>query len=76
MEIEVGKRYRHYKGKTYTILTIARHSDTLEKMVVYQAEYDDEELGPRPVFVRPYDVFTEHVLVDGELVERFTKLEE
>jgi hypothetical protein len=74
MEGEIGKLYRHYKGKTYKVLAVALHSDTLEKMVVYEGQYDDEELGHHPVFVRPYDVFIEHVIVNGEEVPRFTPL--
>jgi hypothetical protein len=76
MELEIGKQYRHYKGKPYKILAVALHADTLEKMVVYEGQYDDEELGHNPVFVRPYDVFIEHVIVDGEEVLRFTPIGE
>lgn len=72
MELEIGKLYRHYKGKTYKVIAIATHSETIEKMVVYEGQYDDEELGHHPVFVRPYDMFFEHVIVDGEEVLRFT----
>ena len=46
-EIRPG-RYRHFKGKEYRVLYTARHSETLEPMVVYQALY-----GERGIWVRP-----------------------
>ena len=47
-------RYRHYKGREYHVLGIARHSETLEPLVVYQALY-----GERGLWVRPAAMFTE-----------------
>ncbi|MFA5355663.1 MAG: DUF1653 domain-containing protein [Candidatus Paceibacterota bacterium] len=64
-EIKLG-RYRHYKGKEYEVLGIAKHSETLEEMVVYRALYGDNEL-----WVRPLKMFTETVKVDGKEVLRF-----
>ena len=61
--------YRHYKGKEYKILYLAKHSETLEEMVVYQALYGNE-----PVWTRPKAMFLENVLVDGILRPRFEKL--
>jgi len=43
-ELKVGGRYRHYKGKEYTVLAAAKHSETLEDLVVYRAEYGDEQI--------------------------------
>ena len=54
--IFVGKRYKHFKGKIYTILAIANHSETGEKYVVYRALY-----GNKQVYIRPYDMFTSKV---------------
>ena len=54
--IFVGKRYKHFKGKIYTILAIANHSETDEKYVVYRALY-----GNKQVYIRPYDMFTSKV---------------
>jgi len=65
-----GKKYRHYKGRNYLILYQAKHSETLEDLVVYQALY-----GERGIWVRPLDMFLEQVEVDGKLVERFKELD-
>jgi hypothetical protein len=66
-----GKKYRHYKGKDYLVLYQAKHSETLEDLVVYQALY-----GERGIWVRPLEMFLEDVEVNGELVERFKELDE
>ena len=52
MEVVVGGKYRHFKGNEYIILHIARHSETLEKLVVYQ-----DLGGKKEVWVRPYNMF-------------------
>jgi hypothetical protein len=76
MKAVVGKRYRHYKnGKEYIVLAIAYQSETMEKMVIYEAQYDTEDLGEKPVFARPQEMFEEHVEVGGKLTERFTKID-
>jgi hypothetical protein len=58
--------YRHYKGPEYRVFGIARHSETEECMVVYQALYGDYGL-----WVRPLSMFSESVELDGESVPRF-----
>ncbi len=68
MTIEPG-RYRHFKGKEYEVLCMARHSETLEEMVVYRALYGD--FG---VWVRPASMWNETVVRDGKTYFRFTKL--
>jgi hypothetical protein len=60
-------RYRHSKGNEYTVLGVARHSETLEELVVYRQEY-----GDRGLWVRPAAMFAETVMVDGRAVPRFT----
>ncbi len=67
--IKHGAKYRHFKGKEYLVLYIAKHSETLEDMVVYQALY-----GERGIWVRPLEMFLEKVEVDGEMVERFQEI--
>lgn len=64
--IKVGKKYRHFKGNEYLILHLAKHFETLEDLVVYQALY-----GERDIWVRPLNIFLEQVEVGGKLVNRF-----
>lgn len=59
--------YRHFKGNLYRLLYVARHSETLEYMVVYQALY-----GERGIWVRPAAMWTERVTRDGYDGPRFT----
>jgi hypothetical protein len=59
-------RYRHYKGKEYTVLGVALHSETQEELVVYRQEY-----GEHGLLVRPKQMFLETVKVDGQEVPRF-----
>jgi hypothetical protein len=61
-------RYRHYKGREYRVLGIARHSETLEPLVVYQALY-----GEHALWVRPAAMFTKNVAGNeaGGRVPRF-----
>lgn len=69
-EIKLGK-YRHYKGNEYTVIGIARHSETLEELVVYKALY-----GDGAIWVRPISMWNETVIVNGTAVKRFTYIEE
>jgi hypothetical protein len=66
--IEPG-RYRHYKGNEYTVLGVARHSETEERFVVYRQEY-----GARELWVRPLSMFAESVEVGGRTVPRFERI--
>ena len=63
-EITVGKNYKHYKGNLYKIVALAKHSETLEDMIVYQAV----ETGA--TWVRPKSMWNEVVDEKGTL--RFT----
>lgn len=58
--------YRHYKGHYYEVIGVARHSETLEYMVVYRALYDNFEL-----WIRPLQMFLEDVTLNGALKKRF-----
>ncbi len=62
--------YRHYKGKMYEVLGVARHSETLEEFVVYRALYKTR-FGKDTLWVRPKSIFLEKVMVDGKKVPRF-----
>lgn len=69
-EIRPG-RYRHFKGNEYRVLYLARHSETEEWMVVYQALY-----GDRGIWVRPASMWDETVERDGKTYQRFTYIGE
>jgi hypothetical protein len=58
--------YRHYKGPEYRVFGVARHSETEQQVVFYQALY-----GEFGLWVRPLEMFLESVEVDGEQVPRF-----
>ena len=64
-------RYRHYKGNHYVVLGVATHSEKLEKLVVYLADY-----GDRGLWVRPLAMFLETVEIAGEPKARFEFLDE
>ena len=66
MQVQLGK-YRHFKGKEYEVLFVAKHSETLEEMVVYKALY-----GEGGVWVRPLAMWNERVERDGKSFQRFT----
>jgi hypothetical protein len=65
--IETGI-YRHFKGGRYEVIAIAKHSETLEEMVVYKALY-----GDGGVWVRPASMWEETVVYGGKEVKRFTR---
>ena len=64
-QIKLGK-YQHYKGKEYEVIGIAKHSETLEELVVYRALYGDQDL-----WVRPLKMFLEEVEVNDKKIPRF-----
>lgn len=59
-------RYRHYKGKEYQVIGVAKHSETEENLVVYRALY-----GECGLWVRPAKMFMEKIEMEGQLVFRF-----
>ena len=59
-------RYRHYKGGEYEVIGVARHSETLEPLVVYRPLYKDSGW-----WVRPHAMFFGQVVVDGVSRPRF-----
>lgn len=62
--------YKHFKGKTYRVIGVAKHSEDLEDMVVY------EHLDDGQMWVRPVSSFLETVNRDGKIQKRFVKVEE
>ena len=68
-EIKLGK-YRHFKGMEYEVIGLAKHSETLEEMVVYRALY-----GEGGVWVRPAAMWSEPVEHEGKIVPRFSPVE-
>lgn len=70
MELKLGK-YRHYKGNEYEVIAVAKHSETLEPMVVYRALY-----GEGGVWVRPLSMWFDKIETPQGTVNRFTYLGE
>lgn len=64
--IMVGSVYEHYKGLCYKIIGIARHTETLEELIVYQALY-----GEGDIWVRPLAMFLENIEINGQSKPRF-----
>lgn len=69
MELKKGK-YRHFKGGEYEVIDTAKHSETLEEMVVYKALY-----GEGGLWVRPASMWNETVVINGEEVKRFQAID-
>jgi hypothetical protein len=68
MKLEKGKVYQHYKGGKYRIVGEARHSETLEPLIVYW------KLSNKTLWVRPKKMFLEKVEVNGKKVTRYKKI--
>ena len=64
-------RYRHFKGREYEVIGIARHSEDESPLVVYRKLYDDLSL-----WVRPADMWNEEVVRDGRTYTRFMRMDE
>ena len=65
-ELVIGGIYKHYKGNEYKVIGVAKHSETLQELVVYQALY-----GEMGLWVRPKTMFLERIQKDGKEIERF-----
>ncbi|MFQ7131452.1 MAG: DUF1653 domain-containing protein [Dorea formicigenerans] len=66
MELVIGGKYQHYKGNYYKVIGVAKHSETLKELVIYQALYGDNEL-----WARPKEMFLDKVNVEGIEKDRF-----
>lgn len=66
MQVQLGK-YRHFKGKEYEVIGVAKHSESLEEMVVYRALY-----GEGGLWVRPASMWNDEVEKEGKRYKRFT----
>ncbi len=64
--------YKHYKGQKYKVICLARHSETLEELVVYEALYENKI---SKFWVRPKEIFLAKVEIDGKKIKRFKFLE-
>lgn len=62
--------FRHYKGNYYRILHVATHTETLERMVVYE-QLHTNEYPHGHVWVRPFDMFHETIIYNNKLIKRF-----
>lgn len=67
-DLKIGGIYRHYKGKTYRVIDLARHSETLEWLVVYECLYENPAAK---IWVRPMPMFLEEVEIEGKMQPRF-----
>ena len=70
MPAEKGAAYRHYKGNVYQVVAVAKHSETLEELVIYKDINDESK-----VWARPASMWDETVIKDGSSVKRFEKIE-
>ena len=67
MKLRLGK-YQHYKGNFYKVIGVAKHSESMEDLVVYETLYDN----PRSkLWVRPLKMFLENVTIEGKEISRF-----
>lgn len=64
--------YRHYKGGYYKVIGVARHSETLEEVVLYQS-LSEKSSGEGDLWVRALKMFQESVTVEGQKVPRFRR---
>ena len=71
MEIKINSRYRHYKGGEYIVLALAKHTETMENMVVYQALY-----GNNDIWCRPLSMWNDIIDYNGKKIKRFELIEE
>lgn len=69
-KIYVGETYKHFKGNVYKIIAIAKNSETLEDLVIYQQIND-----PSKIWARPINMFNDKITRDNTTFKRFTKID-
>lgn len=74
-DLKLGK-YLHYKGTVVEVVGVARHSETMEELVVYRHGEEIKDLGPNTLWARPKQMFIENVIINGQTVPRFKYLDE
>lgn len=67
--IRIGAKYKHFKGNVYLVIHIAKNTETMEDMVVYQALYGNKE-----IWVRSLSMFLDYVNIEGKLMRRFKEI--
>lgn len=67
-DLILGGIYQHYKGKNYKVIDLARHSETLEWLVIYECLYENPA---GKIWVRPMSMFQETITIDGQVTPRF-----
>lgn len=72
--IKLGK-YKHFKGGEYEVIGVARHSETLEKLVIYRALYKSTQFEEGQMWARPFAIFMSLKNIDGKKVPRFEFIE-
>jgi len=68
--IKVGETYKHFKGNIYKIIAIAKHSETMEDLVIYQ-QIDDVT----KIWARPINMFNDTIIKENVSYKRFTKID-
>lgn len=69
--VKTGQKYKHFKGNEYRIIALGKHTETLEDVVVYQ-----KCKSSCTVWVRPLKSFISNKTHYGEIIERFTLMED
>lgn len=67
-DLIIGGVYQHYKGKNYIVRDLAKHSETLEWMVIYECLYENIE---GKIWVRPLKMFLENIQIEDQIIPRF-----
>ena len=72
-ELIIGGTYQHYKGNLYKVINVAKHSETLEDLVIYVGLYEPQaDVNYASIRARPKEMFLEEITKDGQTFPRFT----